>query len=172
MDDYYDKNSKSKTQVYIKRYAKAVGKNNSKNDGQLKFKVDDIIRLVKYKEIDTKEIQTWIGIDKNGNRGEFDSNLVEVLSGTEELISGQLFEQHGLDDNEFLECSKSTTKDSIQKIKLKKDEIRCVICLDKVRTILFQPCNHLVCCTKCSKIVNSKCPICRKEITSSLRVYM
>lgn len=39
----------------------------------------------------------------------------------------------------------------------------CIICYDNKTNIMFEPCNHHVVCSDCSKNVN-KCPICRKDI--------
>lgn len=44
------------------------------------------------------------------------------------------------------------------------DESRqCKVCFDCPRTVVFQPCSHLVCCPACAKRVES-CPVCRKPI--------
>ena len=55
----------------------------------------------------------------------------------------------------------------------------CIICLSERRTILLQPCKHLVLCEGCSKeftlhlfMNTSKCPLCREKIHSLEKVYI
>lgn len=47
----------------------------------------------------------------------------------------------------------------------------CVVCLERERDVVFQPCYHLVCCQPCG-ILLGKCPICRGEISEYNKVYM
>ncbi|XP_072031906.1 3-hydroxybutyryl-CoA dehydrogenase-like [Amphiura filiformis] len=51
----------------------------------------------------------------------------------------------------------------------------CAICMDRPRDCLLCPCHHLVTCHECAKsLVNRKdyCPICRKEISETIRVHI
>lgn len=48
---------------------------------------------------------------------------------------------------------------------------RCVICMDKERNLVFNPCSHVVCCSICSKSLKS-CPICDRVIVSVQRVFL
>lgn len=51
----------------------------------------------------------------------------------------------------------------------------CVICLMRRRCCAFIPCGHLVCCPRCAHSVerdlNPKCPVCRQDIRTSIRIY-
>ncbi|KAA0059400.1 hypothetical protein IC582_002684 [Cucumis melo] len=51
----------------------------------------------------------------------------------------------------------------------------CVICLMRRKRSAFIPCGHLVCCERCAVSVerdsSPKCPICRQQIRSSVRIY-
>lgn len=47
----------------------------------------------------------------------------------------------------------------------------CQICYDAPRTTLFEPCNHVICCTSCSKLMK-KCPMCQCDITVRKRVFL
>ncbi|XP_074268222.1 E3 ubiquitin-protein ligase SPL2-like [Silene latifolia] len=51
----------------------------------------------------------------------------------------------------------------------------CVICLMRRRRAAFVPCGHLVCCPRCAYSVERdlvpKCPVCRQEISNSVRIY-
>lgn len=62
------------------------------------------------------------------------------------------------------------TKNNIQEL---ENKITCVVCLDNLRNIMFSPCNHLATCISCSKnfLLGKKCPICRKEFNSIIRVF-
>lgn len=46
---------------------------------------------------------------------------------------------------------------------------QCVICLSQTLEILYMPCRHFVACQSCSDRLN-KCPICRSNITSKIKV--
>lgn len=47
----------------------------------------------------------------------------------------------------------------------------CRICMDAPRSILFQPCSHLLCCQSCAEQV-SRCPTCQEAIRSRLHVFV
>ena len=48
----------------------------------------------------------------------------------------------------------------------------CSICLDKPRTMALVPCGHKCLCSGCaSKWDKQKCPMCRKLVTSTMRIY-
>ncbi|XP_050102416.1 E3 ubiquitin-protein ligase SPL2-like [Malus sylvestris] len=51
----------------------------------------------------------------------------------------------------------------------------CVICLTRRRRSAFIPCGHRVCCHPCGisieRDIAPKCPVCRQEIRTSLRIY-
>ncbi|XP_006814869.1 baculoviral IAP repeat-containing protein 7-like [Saccoglossus kowalevskii] len=51
------------------------------------------------------------------------------------------------------------------------DEKRCKVCMDRDRCMLFQPCRHVVTCEICSAALR-ECPICRKTIKSTVKIYM
>lgn len=48
--------------------------------------------------------------------------------------------------------------------------LACIICLDKKRIVMFQPCCHFVCCHGCS-VALKQCPNCRSPINRRERVY-
>lgn len=48
---------------------------------------------------------------------------------------------------------------------------KCVICLDKVKNILLEPCHHLCACDDCIEKINNKCPICRADVKNKIKVY-
>lgn len=59
---------------------------------------------------------------------------------------------------------------NVEEFEEKKDRYICLICCDKYRDCVIEPCYHFVSCINCSeKLVN--CPVCRTEINSMLAVY-
>ena len=54
--------------------------------------------------------------------------------------------------------------------------LRCVVCMENDRNILFNPCHHLCCCSTCiSQMMidrsNFNCPICRTSIEQTVEIY-
>ena len=45
----------------------------------------------------------------------------------------------------------------------KQEKIVCVVCMDEVRSVLFEPCKHLLCCEQCGSLVRA-CPFCKQAI--------
>ena len=70
-----------------------------------------------------------------------------------------------------LEKDLSTLKETNKDIK----ELWCCICHDNQSNILLQPCNHLSICEECLKRIRSDrkytCPICRKKIKDTIKVF-
>lgn len=61
------------------------------------------------------------------------------------------------------------TKDNESKV----DNYICVICLDNMKSILIEPCNHLCCCEDCYYILKKpECPICREKILHASKIYI
>lgn len=56
-----------------------------------------------------------------------------------------------------------------------KDSLKCSICYDNNINILFYPCNHTIMCNICYEEFNkydNKCPLCKKRILSSSKIYL
>jgi len=54
-----------------------------------------------------------------------------------------------------------------------QESSECLVCMDAHVTTAFIPCGHCLCCDKCAQRIrssNNKCPFCRRDITSVLRV--
>ncbi|KAK7864090.1 hypothetical protein R5R35_002734 [Gryllus longicercus] len=47
----------------------------------------------------------------------------------------------------------------------------CVVCMDKECEVVFVPCGHLCCCTRCSQSLED-CPLCRTGIKQKIRVLV
>lgn len=61
-------------------------------------------------------------------------------------------------------------EESKVKIKELKEEKKCVICVDKPKSIIFLPCGYLVSCEECAKILE-RCPICRRSIKTKEKFF-
>jgi cell division protein FtsB len=55
----------------------------------------------------------------------------------------------------------------------KSTRSRCVVCLEKQRSLVCTPCGHLCICNavKCSQGIRNTCPICRSKVLSFTKVY-
>ena len=72
------------------------------------------------------------------------------------------------ENNEKRDIEDSTiSNDERQKL----ENLKCVICLEQDKNVVFLPCNHMVCCEECANSVD-KCPMCRKSIVSRIKVFM
>ena len=62
-----------------------------------------------------------------------------------------------------------------QKTEMRNAELekrtQCVMCMDNERSVMFQPCFHLVSCTSCQHEVGI-CPVCRETIYGRLEVRL
>jgi hypothetical protein len=48
--------------------------------------------------------------------------------------------------------------------------VQCVVCLDASANCVLHPCGHLCMREACSKKIEPKCPVCRKDIQVCTRV--
>ena len=69
--------------------------------------------------------------------------------------------------------SKKKEKEKEEDTDVKRAKIfsECKICMDRDKTVLFEPCMHLCCCNICSMKVKS-CPICRSRIHKKVNVFV
>ncbi|XP_033740227.1 baculoviral IAP repeat-containing protein 3-like [Pecten maximus] len=85
----------------------------------------------------------------------FESLSLQKESTSQPLISSEL---HKLNDLEE------------ENRKLKESHL-CKVCLDKNSNTVFLPCGHLTTCAECASSL-IKCPLCRKHIHGTVRVYL
>ena len=57
------------------------------------------------------------------------------------------------------------------KLDREKEQQMCVVCLDHKRVWMLKPCNHYCVCDQCVHHLSNKCPICRKVIRNTERVF-
>ena len=75
-----------------------------------------------------------------------------------------------------LEKQLNTLEKDLTKLKETKENIKqlqCCICHDKQPNILLQPCNHLSLCEDCKTKMkkNSCCPLCRRKVKETIKVF-
>jgi hypothetical protein len=51
------------------------------------------------------------------------------------------------------------------------DALLCVVCLENAKCVLLLPCSHVCLCESCTPMVHS-CPVCRKSISMTKRVFL
>jgi hypothetical protein len=74
----------------------------------------------------------------------------------------------------FSSLTDENLDDLFQKILDEKtNRSRCVVCMEKPRSLVCNPCGHFSLCINCSKctIINNTCPICRAEVISFTKIY-
>jgi len=60
-----------------------------------------------------------------------------------------------------------------EKINEVEEKLKCVICLDKEKNSMLQPCGHVCVCSLCGDTsVLQTCPICRVTVSSVTRAYV
>jgi len=55
-----------------------------------------------------------------------------------------------------------------EKISTEKED--CIICMEKIREIVFVPCCHFLTCGGCSQKIG-KCPLCSKRVEKTLKIF-
>lgn len=52
-------------------------------------------------------------------------------------------------------------------------DLLCIICVERVKCVVLQPCNHLCLCQECERRLPYRtCPICRRRVAGTMRVYV
>lgn len=61
----------------------------------------------------------------------------------------------------------------LQKISsLLPDSLKCIICIEIVKNVIFIPCFHVVLCKRCyEELVEKRCPICREPVSSIVKIF-
>ena len=53
------------------------------------------------------------------------------------------------------------------------NDFRCALCLERVRSVIFKPCLHLVVCLGCcEKMLERRCPQCLKAVEEVVKVFV
>lgn len=52
------------------------------------------------------------------------------------------------------------------------ESLLCIICVEREKCVVLRPCNHLCLCQECEpRLLHRTCPICRRRVAETLRVY-
>nr|XP_018909889.1 PREDICTED: ring finger protein 26-like [Bemisia tabaci] len=59
-------------------------------------------------------------------------------------------------------------------------DMRCIVCLDREREIMFLPCRHFAVCEPCNEVLirqvppmqDQRCPTCREPVIDAVRVFV
>jgi hypothetical protein len=123
--------------------------------------------------------QTNFLINKYINKVQELNNIIayqtNVIKNYEDLTRdyNSKFEKMNEQHNDFLKKYNDLIKEynkDVEEFEEKKNRYECLICCDKYRDCVIEPCYHFVSCINCTeKLV--ECPICRTEINSMLAVY-
>ena len=63
-------------------------------------------------------------------------------------------------------------KIDLQTLDANKSQVKCIVCLERVREIVFKPCYHMIICERCLyKLKELKCPMCRTDIYDVILVF-
>ena len=74
-------------------------------------------------------------------------------------------------DEPFDEQEEEEDVENINEQLLRKN-VSCVICLNKIKCVLYLPCKHLCTCKTCfRKLKRKKCPLCNTTFNESIFVY-
>jgi len=49
--------------------------------------------------------------------------------------------------------------------------IRCIVCFEREKEVVLNPCRHLCCCNVCAGVMHA-CPLCRSPIESKTNVFI
>jgi len=50
--------------------------------------------------------------------------------------------------------------------------MECIVCFERAKDTLLQPCNHICCCSQCAaKLSPNICPVCRSAIDSKVKIF-
>ena len=91
---------------------------------------------------------------------------VEVLESMNEIADQEIAECVA-----ELEGERRTRKEAEMRVASIEKQVRCVVCLDRVRSVVFLPCFHLVSCDVCQYGVLT-CPVCRKPVDSRVKAML
>lgn len=53
------------------------------------------------------------------------------------------------------------------------NDMLCIICVERTKCVVLQPCNHLCLCQECERRLPCRiCPICRRQVVRTMRVFV
>jgi len=76
-----------------------------------------------------------------------------------------------MDYNDIVHCENILVKCLASITDELQEKRSCQICLQRIRDVIFIPCNHVACCTTCGNTL-LRCPLCTTKITKIQRIYL
>nr|XP_057906904.1 baculoviral IAP repeat-containing protein 7 isoform X2 [Doryrhamphus excisus] len=110
----------------------------------------------------------------------FEASLVESLVQTKYLLTGQHYFHVSDLVSDVLQAEEEDRQSRVpsgrepspeELLRQLQEERTCKVCMDKLVSIVFIPCGHLVVCGDCAASLRH-CPICRAIIRGSVRAFM
>ena len=85
---------------------------------------------------------------------------------------------HSADHENRFEVKK-ISEEQVDKFISGVDHRICIICMDRNRDVVLNPCGHVLCCSECAGtiftqnfIYEIKCPICRRKCSSYVKMLI
>jgi len=75
-----------------------------------------------------------------------------------------------VDEFEALKVGDGELEEPSRKASEVGDKEFCIICMEKVREVVFMPCCHFLTCPLCSPRI-TKCPVCNKTVQKHLKLF-
>lgn len=102
-------------------------------------------------------------------------SFVNYVKGADYIKTVQNDFQENTENTENIDTQiKTETTETTTSIKKETDTnndvLLCKICYDQQLSMVFLPCGHSMCCPSCTTAL-SECPLCRKNIDATVRVY-
>jgi len=114
-------------------------------------------------------------------KGMLNAMMVDKLNGAKLANLEEFRKKHGISADQHNKVLKSLGLTPQQFADMKRaaerndttaadSETECIICLSRPRQIAFVSCGHVATCVQCTEGL-SVCPVCRKTITSTMRIF-
>lgn len=77
---------------------------------------------------------------------------------------------NNLSNDELLSLEQNVNESYLKIRTFVRGKFNCIVCYEKEKQCLFQPCHHYVVCLNCSEKLD-KCPVCNTNIDEKIKVY-
>lgn len=133
----------------------------------LKAKIDSLSDNIKLSE--QLEEARKNGDELEKELAELKEKIREVIRLPSKITSA---EEYSIVELDALEDSLSSSLRVVSGARAAYRARVCVICMEKTKSMVLKPCCHLCVCETCSLGLKGKvCPICRKSVEGTIRVY-
>ena len=86
-------------------------------------------------------------------------------------ISSNRYTYHDDDPSTYIYQAIQDLIRSRQNKEKSDDDKQCVICMDKPKEYACIPCGHLSLCGQCKDRFDYRCPLCRRDCDSVIKIY-